>query len=143
MDVAKSFVLRTAAVPLAFVIVLAVAPEARAQFHPDSNKMVAGLCTSDAVPLLVTNGLMYTLQYLSNESADCTVTLQCYSGGCGGKTVGPSMTLQPKPSFPFRAFGFACPQGADALCATGVGGGTDWRLQAEYQVIGNQLIGGQ
>lgn len=135
MDVARSFVLRTAAVPLAFVIVLAVAPEARAQFHPDSNKMIVGLCTSEAVPVLVTNGLVSTLQYLSNESVDSTVTLQCYSGGCGGTAVGPSMTLQPKPSFPFRAFGFACPQKADALCLTCVGGGTKWKLQAEYQVI--------
>jgi hypothetical protein len=135
MDVARSLILRTAAVPLAFVIVLAVAPEARAQFHPDSNKTMTGLCTGGAMPIFVTNGLVSPLRYLENLSTDCTLTLQCYSGGCTNP-VGPAITLLPKPSVPFRAFGLACPQSADTVCVTPLGGGTWWKLQADYPVMG-------
>jgi hypothetical protein len=135
MDVAKSLILRTAAVPLAFVIVLAVAPETRAQFHPNSDKMATGACGTDPVPIFITNGLVSPLRYLQNASTGCTVTLQCYSGSCTGTATGPAITLLPKPFLPFRAFGFACPQSADTICLTPVGSGT-WRLQADYPVIG-------
>lgn len=134
MDVAKSLILRTAAVPLAFVIVLAVAPETRAQFHPDSDQMITGPCVPGAVPIFITNGLVSPLRYLQNASTGCTITLQCYSGSCA-VAVGPAITLLPKPYPPFRAFGLACPQSADAICLTAAGSGT-WRLQADYPVIG-------
>jgi hypothetical protein len=139
MDVARSLVLRMAAVPLAFVIVLAVAPETRAQFHPDSDKTVTGLCTGGPVPIFITNGLVSPIRYVENVSTGCTVTLQCYSAisstSCGSP-IGPAMTLLSKPFPPFRAFGFACPPTADAICLTPIPGGGTWRLQADYPVIG-------
>jgi hypothetical protein len=161
MDVAKSLALRTAAILLAFVIVLAVAPETHAQvtfnitapsykvmkewikfaahenaalggFSPNSGNMITGGCTAGvAVPVYVTNGSTSPLQYLQNTSTDCTFTVRCYSGGCGGgaTAIGPSITLNPKPVPVFRLFGFVCPPNADAICLTPVAGSGDWRLQ--------------
>jgi hypothetical protein len=164
MDVAKSFILRTAAVTLTFVIVLAVAPETRAQvsismsnpsdlkraeglvkylavynqllsgpFHPNSGQMISGLCGTGPVPIVVTNGSVPPLRYPQNTGG-CSATLQCYSGGCTGTATGPVLTLLPKPSPPFRAFGFSCPPGADTICLTpgASGGNGEWRLQAVY-----------
>ena len=163
MDVAKSLILRTAAVPLAFVIVLAVAPETHAQvsisisnlsvpeaerlmeyqqmrsgpFYPASNQMIAGPCGTGPVSILITNGSVSPLRYVMN-AGDCTVTLQCYSGGCTGTATGSALTLLPKPAEPFRAFGIACPATADTICLTPIGSGVygDWKLQAVYPVIG-------
>lgn len=156
MDVVKSLVLRAAAVLLGFAIVLAVAAEARAQvvitipttrqaeqlmeyqqmlsgpFHPDSNQMIVGQCGDGPVPISITNGSVSPLRYLQN-AGDCIVTLQCdlmTSGSCG-TPVGPPITLSPKPTPPFRAFGFACDSSAKAICLTPDGSG-DWRLQAVY-----------
>jgi hypothetical protein len=153
----------TAAVPLSFVIVLAVAPETRAQvsisfsnlsvpqaervmefqrmrsgpFYPASNQMIDGPCGTGPVSILITNGSASPLRYLMN-AGDCAVTLQCYSGGCTGTATGSALTLLAKPAQPFRAFGIACPATADTICVTPIGSGVtgEWRLQAVYPQLG-------
>jgi hypothetical protein len=119
MDVAKSLVLRAAAVLLGFASVLAVATETQAQFTsrdsswvklwinyalseytalggftPNSGQMMTGNCAT--APVFVTNGVPSSLRYVQNTSSiaggnPCTFQLQCYSGDCtaGGTTVGP------------------------------------------------------
>lgn len=111
MDVAKSLVLRAAAVLLVFASVLAVATETQAQFTsrdsswvkvwinyalseytalggftPDSGQMMTGSCTT-ITPVFVTNGVPSSLRYVQNTSSiaggnGCIFQLQCYSGDC-------------------------------------------------------------